>query len=765
MKIKNQAIILFLVSITLMLSLLFYVVRPMLIEEANSIDRMMIKQNIDRIDNFIELEKGSLKRLNRDWGFWDDTYQFINGENPEYIESNLGDETFINNQLEYMIFFDNQEKILFQKGYNYEQQSDMVVSQTFTANISTIMERRDADEDIFLVKNNAGLVIVSVLSVHLSDGSGESPGKIVMGRMVNQAYVDKIGEALSLDLSLLLPSSDAENSITIIDENQINGTLILNDEFNQKSAQIILTKDRTFYQEKIDNVHTFLFYLTISLFIVSFMIFGLFQYFFVRPVSHLALQTKKIKFEDNLSNRVQSRSTHNKEIKELEGSINTMLTTLELTHGEVLDLAYHDQLTGLSNRSYLYKEFPVLAKEVSNDVAILFFDLDGFKRVNDTWGHGIGDQLLKTVSKRLRKMIKAENSIISRIGGDEFVIVLPFETRADLETVVVSTMKELNVEYRFGHIHTFVSTSVGVSLYPTDSPDFESALKHADIAMYEAKVKGKNQIVFYEDLSSENEYQNLLMLKNDLIYSLERDQLTLNYQPIMDMNGEYILGVEALLRWNHPEHGMVPPSEFIPMMEEADLMGEVGIWVLREAVTQVKKWHLMGDDNLSLAINFSKTQLRKSDDFLQEMDRLLADTLFPPERLQIEITESDIYVFDEDVVSFVKEIQKRGVKISLDDFGVGTSSLYSLRDIPVDIVKMDRSFISRIPSQSFDMSLLIGLYKILQDLNIEVITEGIETVEQLNFVKKNSQSFLQGYYFSKPMRPLDLEKRIKNVVY
>jgi len=282
-------------------------------------------------------------------------------------------------------------------------------------------------------------------------------------------------------------------------------------------------------------------------------------------------------------------------------------------------------------------------------------------------------------------------------------------------------------------------------------------LQHADIAMYEAKRKGKNQFVFYGDLEGDIEYKNILNLENDLKYALKQGELYLDYQPVYSPDGLQLIGVEGLLRWNHPTKGLIPPNIFIPIAEYGNFICDIGEWVLEQSIKQVVQWREAGLGSIGVAINVSKQQMKQKDRFIWKMDRWLKEYDLSPSELQIEITESDIFYFDNEVREFAHELIKRGVRVALDDFGVGTSTLFNLKQLPVNVVKIDRSFVRNVPDEPFDSQLLTGIYQVLDDLGFEVITEGVETEEQAQFIRANSHSKMQGYYYSRPIKPSQVE--------
>lgn len=761
MKVQTQTLLVIGFCTLLFFSFLYFFIQPSLLEEANDFDKHNIITDMNRVEKFTAIEKDNLNRLNGDWAVWDDSYSFIQTESEQYFKSNLTDGTFVNNQLNYMMYVRGKEEVIYARGYDFLKEEELPIPPGLINQLLSIAQDNNTEELTFLWEDGSKPVIFSIRSIFRSGGKGESRGKLIMGRIIDETYISNMGNALSLSLSINPDKGSYENDeVEIINNQLIQGNLNLTDLYDQPILQINMLQERSFFQEKKQSMNQLMGNLFSAILVLTLVTFIVFRKLFITPVARLAAQMKEIRFGENFTIRLQAKTSSIKEITELEESINTMLCKLETTHGEVLKLAYQDSLTSLSNRVQLYQEFISFARRHNNQVAVLFFDLDGFKRVNDTWGHSVGDSLLIRVADRLQACFSHENSIIARIGGDEFVVVTTYQDSAHLKAKAKKINDKINEEYVFGQVKTYVSSSIGISQFPEDSTQFEDLLKFADMAMYEAKMKGKNQFVFYHSLAQGSRYQELFAIKNDLIYALANKQFHLVYQPIHHAMTNEILAVEALLRWNHPEQGLISPEKFIPILEETGQINEVGRWVLEESVKQVKKWHEAGHRSLSLAVNFSKTQLKEKDLFLQHLDTVLKRHKFPSERLQVEITESDIAVFDYEIINFVQGLQARSIKVSLDDFGVGVSSLYGLRNIPVDIIKIDRSFINRIPNQSFDASLLTGLYQILRELHIEVVTEGIETEDQLKFVMDHSDSQLQGYFLNEPKSASEIDEQL-----
>lgn len=440
-------------------------------------------------------------------------------------------------------------------------------------------------------------------------------------------------------------------------------------------------------------------------------------------------------------------------------------------------LAYYDNLTQLPNRQ-LFKEQAALsleaAKRHGQSGALLFLDLDGFKRINDTLGHDFGDRLLVGVAQRLREQLRGSDAIargltqeepgeetIARLGGDEFTLLLS-EIRDPLSVAIVARRIQGAISKPFeldGH-EVYVTPSIGIALFPEDGDNVDEILKNADTAMYHAKALGKNNFQFYEETMNARA-GGRLKLEGDLRKALERDEFSLAYQPQIEVSSGRIIGAEALLRWQHPELGNIPPFEFIPLAEETGMIIEIGEWVLLEACRQNREWMDSGLDPIRVAINLSPVQFGQGN-LAAMVQGILNGTDLPSKYLELEITESVIMRNVEETVGTLEQFRDLGINLSVDDFGTGYSSLSYLKRLPIDALKIDRSFVKDIPESGDDMAITAAIIAMGHQLNLEIVAEGVETEEQLAFLHRHDCDFVQGYLFSKPIPAADLEQMLRN---
>nr|WP_306173978.1 EAL domain-containing protein [Pseudoalteromonas shioyasakiensis] len=421
-------------------------------------------------------------------------------------------------------------------------------------------------------------------------------------------------------------------------------------------------------------------------------------------------------------------------------------------------LAYFDTLTGLANRTFFrmqLRKSMALAERGHYAFALFYFDLDEFKRINDTLGHDAGDQLLVEVANRLKKRLRAEDTI-ARLGGDEFAVLLSGIERQEHASEVANTIQNtLNQPIMLGNNEVIISASIGITMAPCDSQEEDQLLKHADLAMYEAKAKGRNTFHFYsQELNAAANER--LFIENELRLAIKERQFELYYQPQVDCRTQQVTGYEALIRWFHPSEGMIPPTKFIPIAEATGLIVELGAWVLQEACEFAARLAKQGREN-NISINLSARQFKDAN-LVPLLASIIEQTQVPAKRLHLELTESMLMGNVEAAISQLHQLKALGISISIDDFGTGYSSLSYLKRFPVDILKVDRSFVKDIPDDPNDMEITAAIIAMAQKLKLDVVAEGVETIEQVEFLQNNNCFIVQGYYYSPPVAEKELPK-------
>lgn len=425
-------------------------------------------------------------------------------------------------------------------------------------------------------------------------------------------------------------------------------------------------------------------------------------------------------------------------------------------------MAYHDGLTELPNRRLFQEQLNMKlnqAMKQKHSLGILYLDLDRFKYVNDSLGHTAGDKLLQEVSKRLTTSVR-ENDFVARMGGDEFVIILS-ETDREMALELANTiLTAFKSPFLIDQYELFLTTCIGLSIFPYDGEDATSLIKNADAALYRAKEQGKNTYNVYHSGMNIQSYRSFLM-QNDLRKAIENNEFMLVYQPIVNIESGLIMRTEALLRWNHPNWGTISPLEFIPLAEETGQIIDIGYWVMKQVCEQLNTWIAKGLTPVPVGINLSPIQFLQKN-LVSSITELLNETSIDPRLLEIEITESTMITNDDTTSHALKQLRSMGIKVNLDDFGTGYSSINYLRRFPFDTIKIDKSFIRNVSVNEKDAIALIELLATLaKNMNMSVIFEGVETEEQLDILRRYPGQDYQGYYFSPPVSGTEYEKFIQ----
>ncbi len=446
------------------------------------------------------------------------------------------------------------------------------------------------------------------------------------------------------------------------------------------------------------------------------------------------------------------------------------ITELKKSQEKIEALAYYDSLTSLPSRPlFLDRLYHAIAtaKRNGKSLAVFFFDLDEFKKTNDSFGHSAGDKLLASVGKRLRRYLRQSDTLsrpggtinldksnhsdyLARIGGDEFTFIIPDISDKKITTAIAKRILKLFSEpFKLMDREIFISASIGIAYYPDDGDDVETLLKNADLAMYKAKEMGKNTFRYYSSDMNKKAVERL-RLETKLRYAIKNNEFQLYYQPQYNIDSDQMIGMEALIRWNDNEIGLVPPDDFIPMAEETGMIIEIGDWALYSACHQGKIWHDMGFKHLSLAVNLSVRQFFDPS-LLDKIKWVIDTTQFDPSCLELEITETAMMHDTDQAIVIMNELKAMGIKISLDDFGTGYSSLVHLKLFHVDTLKIDQVFIRNADLAGRDGAIISSMISMCHKLQIKAVAEGVESLESLRFLKDQNCHLAQGFFFSPPL--------------
>jgi diguanylate cyclase (GGDEF)-like protein len=447
------------------------------------------------------------------------------------------------------------------------------------------------------------------------------------------------------------------------------------------------------------------------------------------------------------------------------------ITARKKSEAKIHHLAYHDNLTGLPNRQFFAKRLRQaiqFARENKQKLAALYLDLDRFKRINDTLGHGVGDALLKAVAKRLDRCVRGDDSVarfdtdgansvkLARLGGDEFVILLEdIDDEEQVSGVANRIRKALAAPFKYKGHQFIITPSIGIAIFPDDSREKDELLMNADTAMYQAKSAGRNNYCFYSGTMNRRSLDRLDM-ETELQRAIRNQLFNIHYQPKVTLANFRTVGVEALLRWHHPEKGWISPSQFIPLAEETGLIVPLGAWVVEQACKQLRDWQEAGLSDISIAINVSSEQFCHGD-LLNSVLSTVESTGILARSLELEITESLLMKNVEETVSALRTFKEAGIRISVDDFGTGYSSLSYLKQFPLDSLKIDRSFVQDLHNNNDDAAICAAILAMAKELGLSVVAEGVEFEEQLDFLRKHGCDQIQGFFISKPLPPDELK--------
>lgn len=430
------------------------------------------------------------------------------------------------------------------------------------------------------------------------------------------------------------------------------------------------------------------------------------------------------------------------------------------TEERIYHMAFYDSLTDLPNRVLFLDHLRLAianAERYNYKSAVLFLDIDNFKRINDTFGHFMGDKLLKEIALRLSSIMRKCDSVtrnvpdlFARLGGDEFTVLLNVINEAeDAAKVAGRIIESISRPFKVDDYEMFITSSIGIAVFPEDGNDIDSLIKNADAAMYNAKERGKNNYQYYKQYMNAAAFERLT-LENDLRKALERNEFLLHYQPQISVESGAITGLEALIRWKQPEGGIIPPSEFIPIAEDTGLIIPISEWILKTVCGQTKAWQAANYQMIPIAVNLSSQQFQQKD-FIETLTRIIHDAAVAPGNLILEITESTILQNTKTSFAALSKLTEMGMQLAIDDFGTGYSSLSYLKKFPIHAIKIDRSFIREIGTDPDDEAITMAIISMAHSLRLNVIAEGVETEEQLTFLCKQGCNEIQGYLFSPPL--------------
>ncbi len=767
-------------------------------------------QDLSRIDQALDQLNYSLYTFTSDWSHWDDLYAFMLGKKPEFIPNNINLTAFLNSTINFLSYWDKNGKLVFGAAVDTDKGKFRAYPaglEKFLYPNSLLLDRPDLTKDVRgYISLPEGIMMVAAAGVSNGDKTTPPSGAMVTGRFISPKIIDKLSEQTKLKLTLFtLP--DIQNNPTLntifqtisenknghmsqnIDKKTLAGYTLIKDIEQKPIGMFRMTAPRSVYLSGLRAINYYLISFVILGVIFSIALLWLLRILVIRRLEKLNLDVAEIRTSNKLSRRVNAAG--NDELSSVSTEINRMLGVIEMSQEQLenrvaqrteelkqsnvkleqeiierksvekeliihkehlVRLAHYDSLTSLPNRAHfndMLNTSITAANKNKKKLAILFIDLDRFKNINDTFGHNTGDLVLKEVAERFSLVLRS-GDILARLGGDEFIILLNNIDDPKYAGPVAQKLIETCKKPVYANKHEFfLTTSIGICIYPDDGISLEDLQRNADMAMYRAKRSGGSIYEYFTEAMN-SEALERAQLESALRKAINNNEFILHYQPKLNLADGMMTGAEALIRWESPELGMISPAKFIPLAEETGLILPIGEWTLREACRANKAWQDAGYSPICVAVNLSPKQFRHQD-IAQIVSDVLNETKLDPTWLELEITETAIVDDAEAGTNKLNAICNMGVKIAIDDFGTGYTSISYLKRFPVSILKIDQSFVKGIPENRDDIAITAGVIALAHRLGIKVVAEGVETAEQLQFLADNACDMVQGYYLSRPL--------------
>lgn len=807
MKLRNKVLILISLVWAGFLIVTYAASHYFLLHNFLSLENERATRDLNRVNQALEQSSTSLYTYARDWSHWTDAYKFMSGKNPPFVADNFKMPTFINSNINVITYWNTQGKQVAGKAINTINQQYTSYPKGFEDYVypgSPLVNMKNDQQGYILTSE--GIMIIA--STEITDGDTSQPplGKAVFGRLLSAKIIQRINQVTQVNTVLFLPNQIAASPeltqtfqtvaakpngmmISLYDKNTLHGYIVIKDIHDKPIGMLQTTSTRIIYLSGLKIIDYFLAcFITLGI-LFSILMLWLLRIFIIRRLESLDRTVVTMGQDKTLSQRLNMQG--NDEITSLADQIDRMMNIIETSHTKLelrvkertqelqqtniqlqqeiverktvereltnhkehlVRVAHYDALTALPNRFYFNEMLTKIishAKRKRSKFAILYIDIDSFKTINDALGHPVGDLVLKEIADRFLKILRAED-ILARLGGDEFVVLLNDIEQPNFANTVAEKILESCMQPVLTNGHEFVLTcSIGICTYPQDGTSLEDLLKNADMAMYKAKQAGGGTFHYYTKEMNLDAHERI-KLEAALRNAIKHNEFVLHYQPKLQLPENTIIGVEALIRWENPVLGLISPDKFIPIAEETGLIISIGEWALLEACRTCKSWQEQGYKPITVAVNLSAKQFRHSG-LVQTVETTLAETKLDPKYLELEITETAIMDNVSTAVATLNTIEQMGVKISIDDFGTGYTSISYLKQFPVSVIKIDQSFIKELPESQDDASITTAVIALAHSLNIKVVAEGVETVQQLQFLIDHNCDIAQGYYFSQPL--------------
>lgn len=773
-----------------------------------TLENSHVNDELLRINDALTENKNSLISFTSDWSHWNDLYDYMSGSNPSFVANNLVPTAFTISTINLISYWDKNAKLVIGGAMDTIKNQYVAYPAGITRYIyqgSKLLTSKTSIDGFLLLDDGVAMVASSLIR----DSNDLKPaiGRSIMLRYITQPIITKIEDATHLKLEFLLPSAISNNlrlkpyyDILSINNNYahplndklIEGFTILRDINKKPIGMFRIQEPRTIYllgKRAINYFLESLIALTICVLIITIIFM---KKVIVDRLEQLNFSLQKISKNDSFVERVDE--VGNDELSSLSKQINKLLTIINISHErlekrvrdrthtlqtinkrleqEIVErkaierelrvhkdylssLAHFDALTGLPNRIYFNEIFShtiVEAKKDKSKFAVLFLDLDRFKTVNDALGHEVGDKVLKRIAETFKYILSA-NDIVARLSGDEFIFLIKNTTREYTQEMAAKIMKLFERPIYINDQELYINASIGICIFPDDGNTLEELQKNADLAMYKMKQEGGGNFRYFDKQLVDDSHR-FIEMETNLRNALKNHEFQIYYQPQFETQTGKIIGAEALIRWFHPKHGVINPDIFIPQAEKSGFIMTLGEWLFREVCKKVKAWEDHGYPTVPIAVNISTKQFQNKN-LAELISSILDETKLDAKHIEVEITESAMMEDVSKVTHKLENIRMLGIKICIDDFGSGFTSINYLKQFPISILKIDQAFVKGIPENQNDLAITKSIIDLAHSLNMVVIAEGVENPNQLQYLTNFGCDVVQGFYLSRPVSEQD----------
>ena len=740
----------------------FFVARYVLMPSFTTLEHSEADVAMRRIQFAVDRMSSQLALSAASWGNWTDAWRFAQDHNQTFLDEQVTSAGLKQLKVNLLIFTDVTGRLIASATLDLEQHKpidlELASRESLPPDFPWRGNLRDGRPAQGFVRTSLGVLLLAAGPVLDGFGRGPPRGMVIMGKLISAEDVAGLGALAQADLSMLpFRPSDGQSRIRLVETDRfIQVYRLVDDIYGHPVLVLRVNAPREITQRGYAAVEYAFAYLMLAAVLLVVLLLFVLNRTVLGPLARVTRHAVAIGEGADLTTRLDFEGRD--EIAVLAREFDRMVE-------RVGRLAYCDPLTGLPNREHAHRCLRAAlaaAHDHGQMLAVMYIDLDNFKRINDTLGHGIGDEVLVTASERLRKILRSNqdrtadllsidrDAGLARLGGDEFLVVLPAVRSSDDAARVAERLIGTLDDPMPLSKHTIVITpSIGIAIAPTDGTDAGVLLRHADLAMYFCKRRAPGSYAFFDASMNEGVLQRYT-IESKLRGALERGELSLHYQPQISMSSGDVTGMEALLRWTHPELGAVPPNEFVPIAEATGLIVPIGEWVLRKACAQAKQWRDEGLAVPRISVNVASQQFALHN-FVAQIAAILAETGLANTVLELEITESMIMLEETRVARMLDELHALGVSIAIDDFGTGYSNFQRLRRLAIDRLKLDRSFIRDLGNDTDDRAIAAGILSMARSLEVEVVAEGVESFAQFRFLQENQCAQCQGFLLSRPL--------------